>query len=85
MHSSLPVADAVLIATDEAAGSTCATLTPAIKAKLRELDSGQVLKVEVRDSTARDDIEAWCRLSGNALLTMTEDKTGKLSFFLRKK
>ncbi len=85
MHSSLPVADSVLVATDEAAGSTCAILTPAIKAKLRELDSGQVLKVEVRDSAARNDIEAWCRLSGNELLTLTEDETGQLSFFLRKK
>ncbi len=84
-HLSGLVADAVLVATDEVHGSTCATLTPAIKAKLRELDSGQVLMVQVRDSTARGDIEAWCRLSGNELLTAVEDEEGKLSCFLRKK
>ncbi len=84
-HSSSPAADAVLVANNEVAGSTCAILTPSIKTKLRELDSGQVLKVEVRDPTARGDIEAWCRLSGNELLTMTEDEKGNLSFFLKKK
>ncbi len=53
--------------------STCALLTPAIKSKLRELDSGQVLEVRVSDSAAREDIAAWCRLSGNELLAMLDD------------
>ncbi len=39
-------------------GSTCAILTPAIKSKLREMNSGQVLEVRVDDPSARGDIEA---------------------------
>ncbi len=69
----------------EAVGSTCALLTPAIREKMRGLASGQVLEVIVDDRSARGDIEAWSRLSGNALLTMEEDPKGKLSFLLKKK
>jgi TusA-related sulfurtransferase len=67
-----------------ASASTCALLTPAIKSKLREIDSGQVLEVRVDDPDARDDIEAWCRLSGNPLLRMTE-AGAELRFFVMKK
>jgi TusA-related sulfurtransferase len=83
-----PTADALLLmnAQSEAQGSTCAILTPAIKTRLREMTSGQVLKVQVDDSTARGDIEAWCRLSGNELLAVTAAESGQgLSFFLKKK
>ncbi len=85
LDSSLPAADAVLVANDNAVGSTCAILTPSIKAKLKELNSGQVLKVEVRDTTAQDDIESWSRLSGNELIMTTQEENGKMGFFLRKK
>ena len=81
-------ADALLLmnASSEAQGSTCAILTPAIKTRLREMTSGQVLKVQVDDSTVRDDIEAWCRLSGNELLAVTAAESGQgLCFFLKKK
>jgi TusA-related sulfurtransferase len=84
----LPTADAILLmnAPSEAQGSTCAILTPAIKMRLREMTSGQVLKVQVDDSTARGDIEAWCRLSGNELLAVTAAESGQgLCFFLKKK
>ena len=69
----------------ESLGTTCALLTPAIKSKLKELDSGQVLEVRVDDATARDDIAAWCRLSGNELLAMTDEGHEGLRFFVRKK
>jgi TusA-related sulfurtransferase len=39
--------------TGDSAGTTCALLTPAIKAKLRELGTGQVLEVRVDDPAAR--------------------------------
>jgi TusA-related sulfurtransferase len=65
-------------------GSTCAVLTPAIRSKLREMQSGQILEVRVDDTTARGDIEAWCRLSGNELLIVTNDGP-VLRFFLKKK
>ncbi len=66
-------------------GSTCALLTPAIKSKLRELDSGQVLEVRVDDPSARDDIQAWSRLSGNELLRIVEEDGHPLRFFVKKK
>ncbi len=66
-------------------GSTCAILTPAIKSKLREMNSGQILEVRVDDPSARGDIEAWCRLSGNTLLQVIECKDQALRFFIKKK
>ncbi len=66
-------------------GSTCAILTPAIKSKLREMNSGQILEVQVDDPSARSDIEAWCRLSGNILLQVIECKDQALRFFVKKK
>lgn len=66
-------------------GSTCALLTPAIKTKLREMSSGQVLEVRVDDPSARGDIEAWCRLSGNTLRDMAMDGPNVLRFFIQKK
>lgn len=66
-------------------GSTCALLTPAIKSKLREMHSGQVLEVRVNDPAARGDIEAWSRLSGNTLVRMNEAQSEELQFFVMKK
>jgi len=81
----LPAAQALLEMKAESTGSTCALLTPAIKTKLKELDSGQVLEVRVNDSTAREDIASWCRLSGNELLAMMDEGHRGLRFFLKKK
>jgi len=69
----------------EANGSTCALLTPAIKARLLQLASGQVLEVRVDDPTAKADIEAWSRLSGNPLLRIDESAGHELHFFVQKK
>ena len=82
-----PHSDSLLVvdSASEAQGSTCAILTPAIKARLREMASGQVLQVQVDDATARGDIEAWCRLSGNELLAMMADDHEGLRFFVKKK
>ncbi len=66
-------------------GSTCALLTPAIKAKLSELASGQVLEVRVDDPNARNDIYSWSRLSGNEVLAMYTDEPQRLRFYVRKK
>lgn len=68
-----------------AIGSTCAILTPAIKSKLREMNTGQILEVQVDDPSARSDIEAWCRLSGNTLLKIIGDEGQALRFFVKKK
>ena len=83
----LPMPDAVLeVSTkDPDASLMCASLTPLIKSKLRELEGGQVLEVHVDDVTARLDIPAWCRLSGHTLLRVVEEDAERTRFYLRKK
>ncbi len=82
-----PSSDAVLemLGTATPSGSTCALLTPAIKAKLRELRAEQILEVRVDDLTAREDIASWCRLTGHELLSVSEDTPHELRCFIRKK
>lgn len=82
-----PSSDAVLemLGTATQSVSTCALLTPAIKAKLRELRPGQVLEVRVDDLTAQGDIASWCRLAGHELLAVSEDTPHQLRCYIRKK
>lgn len=79
-------ADAVLdmVGLDEEAGTTCALLTPTMRARLRAMQPGQILEVRVDDPTAREDIASWCRLSGNTLLAMKEEAPA-LHFYIRKR
>jgi TusA-related sulfurtransferase len=89
-EASIPRADATLemLGTANSGamdGTTCAILTPAIRAKLREMEAGQVLEVRVDDPTAREDLESWSRLSGNELLAEREESSGVLRVWLRKK
>ena len=68
----------------ELTGSTCAVLTPAVRARLRELEPGQVLEVRVDDPSAVDDMAAWTRLAGHELVqTVQEGET--MRFFVRKR
>ena len=85
--AALPQSDSLLemLDLDERAGAACALLTPAIKARLREMAPGQVLEVRVNDPTARRDVEAWCQLSGHPLLVIREEAPDVLRFFVRKK
>lgn len=78
--SASPAADATL----DARGEGCATLTPLIRARMRELQSGQVLEVRSDDPAAREGIPAWSRLTGNALAAADTDGD-VLRFYLRKK
>ena len=80
-------ADAVLemLNTTALSGSVCALLTPAIKAKLRELRAGQIIEVRVDDPTARGDIASWCRLTGHELLAVSEETPHQLRCYIRKK
>jgi len=51
---------------------------------IKELQSGQILKMIATDPGAPPDMEAWSRQTGNELLrSMTEE--GKFIFFFRKK
>ena len=64
---------------------TCANLTPMMKERIRNLESGQVLEVLADDPAAREGVPAWSRLTGNELLAMVEIDTDRTRFFLRKK
>ena len=85
--AALPHADSLLemLDLDKRDGAACALLTPAIRARLREMSPGQVLEVRVNDPTARLDVEAWSQLSGNSLLAIWEEAPDVLRFFVRKK
>ncbi|MFN8474659.1 MAG: sulfurtransferase TusA family protein [Anaerolineae bacterium] len=82
----MPRADGLLemLRTSQTDGSTCALLTPAIRARLREMAPGQVLEVRVDDPAAIDDMASWTRLAGHELVqTVQEGET--IRFFVRKR
>ncbi len=86
-HPELPEPDDILevYTKDPSSGAACATLTPSIRAKLREMEPGQVLEVRVDDPAAILDVTSWSRLSGNQLLATVEEDPGMVRFYLRKK
>jgi tRNA 2-thiouridine synthesizing protein A len=51
---------------------------------MKELRSGQILKLVATDPGAPPDMEAWSRQTGNELLRITTED-GKFVFFFRKK
>ena len=79
--SNAPKVDAVL----DALGSSCASLTPLIRARIRELASGQLLEVRSDDPAAREGVPAWSRLTGNPLEAVVEDDAERTRFYLRRK
>jgi TusA-related sulfurtransferase len=85
--AAMPQADGLLEMLDlnQHGGAACALLTPAIKARLRDMQPGQVLEVRVNDPSARLDVEAWSDLTGNPLLSITEEPQDVLRFFVLKK
>ena len=50
---------------------------------MKELTTGQILKMIATDAGSPPDIAAWSRQTGNELLLSTEDG-GKFIFFLKK-
>lgn len=79
-RAAAPCADAVL----DARGEGCATLTPQIRGRIRELSTGQVLEVRSDDPAALEGVPAWSRLTGNELV-WTGSQGVELRFYLRKK
>jgi tRNA 2-thiouridine synthesizing protein A len=62
----------------------CGDLTPLIRGRMRELQSGQVLEVISEEPSALEGIPAWSRLTGNTLLAAVREP-GRARFFIRKK
>ncbi len=77
----LPHADAVL----DAQGEGCATLTPRIRSRIKELESGQILDVRTDDPTAHESLLAWCSLTGHTLAAVGTDNARGTRFLIRKK
>jgi tRNA 2-thiouridine synthesizing protein A len=65
-------------------GAPWATLTTAIKARLQQLQPGQLLSVKLDDPLARVDVPAWCALTGNVLEATGAEEGGVIRFFIRK-
>ena len=80
-NPAIPKPDEVL----DAAGASCATLTPLVKARIRELLSGNILEVRSDDPAAREGMPAWSRLTGNKLLAVVVEDPDRTRFYLRKK
>lgn len=76
-----PRPDAVL----DALGDVCAMLTPRMKVKLGELQSGDILEVRTDDPAAREGVPSWSRLTGNDLIKTLEEGEKRTRFFVRKK
>jgi tRNA 2-thiouridine synthesizing protein A len=76
-----PAADIQL----DAIGQDCATLTPIVAARMRQLQTGQVLEVVSDDPTSRSGLAAWSRLTGNALIASRDAGSGQTHYYLRRK
>jgi TusA-related sulfurtransferase len=57
----------------DGSGESCATLTPVVAARMRELGPGEQLEIVSDDPTAPEALAAWARLTGNALVEARED------------
>jgi TusA-related sulfurtransferase len=79
--SSAPTADVQM----DLVGTDCSTLTPIIAARMRQLPSGQILEVISDDPTARSGLASWSRLTGNSLVAIVEDGSGRTHYYLQRK
>lgn len=46
----------------------CGDLVLELRTRLRAMEPGQLLEVTARDPGAPEDLPAWCRLTGHALV-----------------
>lgn len=52
----------------DAGGMGCGDLVLELRIRLQSLKPGRVLKLTATDSGAQEDLPAWCRMTGNALI-----------------
>ena len=79
-HNETLVADATV----DLGQAGCGDLTPLIRGRMRELQSGHVLEVISEEPAAHEGIPAWSRLTGNELIG-TVRESSRSRFFIRKK
>ena len=51
--------------------------------KIKELETGQVLEVLADDEGIKEDLPAWCRTTGNELLSI-EEQEGQYKAYVKK-
>ena len=68
----------------DARGMFCPQPVLRTKKALDAIDKDQVLKVETTDPASKSDLAAWTTRTGNELLKV-EERSGTLTFFIRKK
>jgi uncharacterized OsmC-like protein/TusA-related sulfurtransferase len=56
-----------------------------IRNAMAPLPAGGVLEVRSRETSVKEDLPAWCRMVGHALLAATPGDGGSTSYFVRKK
>ena len=71
-------------ATLELLDAPWAAVTSAVKARLQQLQPGQVLSVRLDDPLALLDVPAWCALTGNVLQAASLENDGIIRFLIRK-
>ncbi|MTH53969.1 hypothetical protein GKZ89_11180 [Bacillus mangrovi] len=67
----------------DAKGLACPMPIVKTKKAMNELQSGQVLEIEVTDKGAKADLTAWSAAGGHELLDMKEEN-GVLKFWIKK-
>lgn len=80
--SRLPVPDAVCDGGDLDCGSGLLLI---IRNELAPLAPGGVLEIRSREVSVREDLPAWCRMVGHAILATAAGEHGSTSYYLRKK
>ena len=67
----------------DAMGESCVELLLPMAKMVRALQTNQILKVVTDDPGAREDLGAWCRMTGNELLERVKS-VGYDSYFIRR-
>jgi TusA-related sulfurtransferase/uncharacterized OsmC-like protein len=81
MNPALPPPDAVCDGGDLDCGSGLLLI---IRSAMAELSPGGVLEVRSREGSVREDLPAWCRMVGHALLGVQEGEGGYAHYALKK-
>lgn len=62
----------------------CGELVMALMMRMRKLESGQVMRLGACDPGAIEDIPAWCKMTGHALLHTVHEVDNHFFFIQRK-
>jgi tRNA 2-thiouridine synthesizing protein A len=55
----------------DAGGMGCGELVMALRLRMQKLRAGEIIRVTATDPAAPEDLPAWCRLCGHALVAMS--------------